>query len=207
MRILCWRLCSRGMELTNNISLSITDLFNDLDPLYLNSTSFMFGVALGNDINNTAFDDTYLSIKLKFNKKLNDVNFIEIPFEKWTISHFPQFNQSLFDYMSVEEYLCPKNLDFYLQGNYFSDLFSYISLEVSKWVATNSNGIQCKSQTEIDSYINNLSLGVFATSAYFDFNDYDKPIKYFINDRFYYYLISDMTEVQSLKTPFERWTT
>ena len=128
MRILCWRLCSRGVELTNNISSSINDLYNDLDPLYLNGTSFMFGVALNNDINNIEFDDSYLNIKLKFSKKLNDVNFIEIPLEKWTYSHFSQFNRTLLDNVAIQKYLCPKSLDFYLQGNYFSDSFGYISL-------------------------------------------------------------------------------
>ena len=37
-----------------------------------------------------------------------------------------------------------------------------------------------------------MSLFIFATSAIFDFNDYNDPIKYFINDRFYYSTISDM---------------
>ena len=61
---------------------------------------------------------------------------------------------------------------------------------MSKWNETNSNGVQCKSKTDIDSYLNNMSLFIFATSAIFDFNDYNDPIKYFINDRFYYQFIS-----------------
>ena len=128
MHILCWRLCLRGVELTNNISSSITDLYNDLDPLYLNGTSFMFGVALDNNNKSIKFDDSYLNIKLKFNKNLNGDDSIEIPFEKWANSHFSQFNRTLLDNVSIEEYLCPKSLDFYLQGNYFSNSLGYISL-------------------------------------------------------------------------------
>ena len=122
-------------------------------------------------------------------------DFIEIPFEQWTYSHFSKLNQTLLDYIKVKDYLCPKNTDFYLQGNYFSNQLRFIELIVSKWNETNSNGVQCKSKTDIDSYLNNMSLFIFATSAIFDFNDYNDPIKYYINDRFYYQFISSKLDL------------
>ena len=56
------------MEQTNNISSSIIDLYNDSDPLYLNGTSFMFGVGIVGSSNKVAFDNTYIDLKAKFSK-------------------------------------------------------------------------------------------------------------------------------------------
>ena len=41
----------------------------------------------------------------------------------------------------------------------------------------NPKGVPCKSDAEINSYINKISLNIFTSSAYFDFDDYDNPIK------------------------------
>ena len=53
-----------------DISSSIIDLYNDSDPLYLNGTSFMFGVGIVGSHDSVAFDDTYLNLKAKLNKNV-----------------------------------------------------------------------------------------------------------------------------------------
>ena len=53
---------------TNNISSSVRDLLNDSDPLYLNGTSFMFGVGIVKSANASIFDDTYITLQMRFYK-------------------------------------------------------------------------------------------------------------------------------------------
>jgi hypothetical protein len=47
----------------------------------------------------------------------------------------------------------------------------------------------CQSQSSIDSFFNSgISLSWAFINTYFDFNDYDDPIKYFIDDSLFWNL-------------------
>ena len=87
----------------------------------------------------------------------------------------------------------PKSLDVGLLGNYYSSNFTHIIVEYTKWVGTNAKGVPCKSDTEINNYIDNLSISIMISSAYFDFEDYNDPIKYYVDDHFYYNFMSGFT--------------
>ena len=89
--------------------------------------------------------------------------------------------------------ICPKSLDIGLLGNYYSLNKSIIHAEYTKCKGTNSNGVPCKSDTEINNLIDSLSLTITILSAYFDFEDYNNPIKYYLDDHFYYNFMSGFT--------------
>ena len=55
-----------------------------------------------------------------------------------------------------------------------------------------------KNETEINDYIDNSSLIVLVSSSYFDFDDYENPIKSYIDTKFYYNLDSSFTKTADI---------
>ena len=71
---------------------------------------------------------------------------------------------------------------------------NYVYIRIAKWSGTTSNGVPCKNQTEIDQYINSNSLLTIVSLAYYDFDDYEDPIKYYIDTKMYFTLVSGFTK-------------
>ena len=71
--------------------------------------------------------------------------------------------------------------DFLLGGSDISDEYNYISIQLSKW----TNQSYCQNQTEIDSKISELTVHFGITSYFFDIEDYEDPLKIFIDDDIY----------------------
>ena len=67
----------------------------------------------------------------------------------------------------MENFLWPKNLNYSLMGNFYSSNFQYIKIDIIKCIGTNSNGVAWKSESEINSYIDKMSLNVLMSSAYY----------------------------------------
>ena len=51
---------------------------------------------------------------------------------------------------------------------------------------TDSKGNVCKSDSIIDTELNKATLAIAAVNTYYDFEDYNSPIKTYLDDRFYY---------------------
>ena len=92
----------------------------------------------------------------------------------------------------------PKSLDVYLSGSIYSPNVTYLYIGLSKWSGTNAEGMPCKSDAEIGTYIDNLNLSLVISSAYFDFEDYNNPIKYYLDDHFYLSLINGFTVISQI---------
>ena len=74
----------------------------------------------------------------------------------------------------------------------------YISIRIDKWNGTTASGAPCKSQTEIDNYIDSYNLNVIVSLSYYDFDDYEEPIKYYIDTKFSFNLISGFTNMADI---------
>ena len=77
--------------------------------------------------------------------------------------------------------------DFLLGGSDISDEYNYISIQLSKW----TNQSYCQNQTEIDSKISELTVHFGITSYFFDIEDYEDPLKIFIDDDIYLFAEPD----------------
>ena len=75
-------------------------------------------------------------------------------------------------------------------GDAFSFKYSYFELDLRK-----CTGLQtCESEDAINSLISASFLDMAVVNAYFDFEDYSNPIKTYIDDRFYYSLLTNFSK-------------
>lgn len=51
---------------------------------------------------------------------------------------------------------------------------------------TKKAGNSCRSQADIDAFFDRNDFSVAFINSYFDFSDYDQPIKYFIDDSLFF---------------------
>lgn len=94
--------------------------------------------------------------------------------------------------MGIATYYCPDSLDFNLQGNTFSNVFQTFSLLVYKCDSSTS---VCQSDADIATFVDTLIVDAPVVNTYFDFDDYNKPIKSYIDDRFLTPLMSDVGKI------------
>ena len=55
----------------------------------------------------------------------------------------------------------------------------------------NALGNLCKSDTEITNALNSTALQMGMVNTYYDFDDYEEPVKTYFNNQFYYNFVSD----------------
>ena len=140
-----------------------------------------FAVKLNGPNPEKLFDPTY------FNFKIAQMSYIKsssgysaketiIEYEFWG-DKFPHVEKSIYDRVGLSTYVCPKNTDFFIRANFNSDNYEVIQITVGKW-----SGNNCKSDTEINSVINKNYIDIAIISSYFDFEDYQNPIHYYLQD-------------------------
>ena len=69
-------------------------------------------------------------------------------------------------------YLCPKHLNFSIQGNDYASTFSYIEITINKW-----NGTKWRTLKESNEAISDNKLELIMINTYFDYDDYTSPVK------------------------------
>lgn len=79
--------------------------------------------------------------------------------------------------------MCPDSDDFSVTGNSISNLYSTFELSIS----TCTTGCPA----DLAEKTKGLIVSVAVANTFFDFEDYDDPVKTFIDDRFTYFLIPD----------------
>ena len=99
-----------------------------------------------------------------------------IEYEFWA-DKFPHVEKSMYDRIGLSTYVCPKKTDFFIRANFNSDNYEVIQITVGKW-----SGNNCKSDTEINSVMNKNYIDIAIISSYFDFEDYENPIHYYLQD-------------------------
>ena len=64
--------------------------------------------------------------------------------------------------------------------------FKFALIQLRKWNPILQPGVTWKSDTDINTLLENTYLSVFFVNSYMDFDDYDTPIKNYVNDRYTY---------------------
>jgi hypothetical protein len=78
-----------------------------------------------------------------------------------------------------------KKKDYSLQGDFYSDEFKYVEILLKKCA-----GPACKSDSEINKFLDNMDMTFIVVNAYLDFTDYNDPIKHYIDDLHFFHLES-----------------
>ena len=107
-------------------------------------------------------------------------------FEKWSYNHFSEISQNLLQQMNITNFICPKSTEVYLMSNSFANNFTYFDIKIQRCVGTDSKGNPWKSESDIDAALDSTLVQLAVINNYFDFNDYNKPIKSYLNDELYY---------------------
>ena len=98
----------------------------------------------------------------------------DIPFEYWSINS-TQYEGYLSNSTKNLKYLCPRFQDYFVRSNYNSDNYEIFEIIFAKW-----SGSTWKSDAEMESIFSTHYLEVGIVSTYFDFNNYDNPVRYLI---------------------------
>ena len=77
-----------------------------------------------------------------------------------------------------------------ISGSYAAPVYQYLSFALS--TCTVSGATNCKSASEISTYMKDTQLSLFYTNFYFDSNDFVKPIKSYIDDKYWFAIIPTM---------------
>ena len=89
MSTLLFELWLKNSDTTKNISLSVSDLTIDSDPILLKNNLFMFGVYVISDYNLLS-DETYISMRINQTNTYKQVSSSKImQLVNWTYDNFP----------------------------------------------------------------------------------------------------------------------
>ena len=164
----------------------IKDLINDDTKHYIGKSTF--GIALGYVRNSTRtkflLDPTYFLLQIGMltttrNNTDYTETFVELEYERCG-DNFPYDDQKTYSRVGIEDYLCLKNDDYYLSSDLNGDVSTALVFYVWKWQG--DENITCKSDQEIQNVIDEGYLNIALLSSYFDFDDYENPIKTYLND-------------------------
>ncbi|CAI2384122.1 unnamed protein product [Moneuplotes crassus] len=94
------------------------------------------------------------------------------------------------DNLNIANYYCLTNNSFTVGGSYYSPQFNYFEIRMNKCQASGS--VTCKDAAEIDRALTAADIKIGITNSYVDLNDYNDPIKYYIDDTFYWETFSNL---------------
>jgi hypothetical protein len=93
--------------------------------------------------------------------------------------------------VGISNFLCPDTLDIELFGNlivYFLNIInlgnSYSSGYKSFEIVLLKCTVGCQTDADIDDMVSQTSIDATVINTYFDFDDYDSPVKTYLDDRF-----------------------
>ena len=95
-----------------------------------------------------------------------------IPYDFWKID-FSKYGNFLSNTTKNFKYLCPKFSDFFIRSNYNSEKYEIIEINLNKCTEGD-----WKSPEEINDAFSNHYLELGIVSTYFDYNNYNNPIRY-----------------------------
>ena len=94
----------------------------------------------------------------------------------------------------LDTYLCPKNTDYYISSNYNSEEFALIEVLLSKC----SSGI-CQPDSVMNTILNSHYVEFAIVNTYFDYNDYENPVKTYLEDMNVYHFIPNIMNAMYYK--------
>lgn len=108
--------------------------------------------------------------------------------------NFPLKDDTVYNRIGLASYYCPKSNDYYIASNFNSESYSQLEINLFKC----STGT-CKSNAEMETALNSHYFDIAVLNSYFDFEDYDTPIKTYVEDLNFYGLISNLNNYVQFK--------
>ena len=157
--------------------------------IFPNDYNMQFGVLITDSSGKPVqYDPTYFTIKMIENTShghglLQTINTTDLGIYDWS-KDFPFVNE-FYDTLSLNGSLIwPQNKNFKVSGNYFSDSTSTFSIKFYRCVGPSI----CHSSSDIDNKIKDTQISILVYDWYVNFNDYENPIKPYVDDVYSYQL-------------------
>lgn len=117
------------------------------------------------------------------------LNATELPKKVWG-NDFPLPTKRLVEDLDLKEAICLNTTDWSIGGSYFTYEYRVLRIKFKK-----CTGAGCQSDTDIATKLYAGRLNLSIVNKYFDLDDYDEPIKNYLDDRFSYRLTQGFTKV------------
>ena len=185
-----------------SISYSIIDLSATKQRHQPGKNGLQFAVFFTNQYEQIVYDETYFRLELKQGKYTRNGTLIpsEIPLELGGCDN-STFNFEKFGFTDYNDshIFCPVNDDYIISGNFASEAYEYLQINLLECNPNDENlTITCKSPEEIRAYVTNGRFNMVLVNSYIDFDDYDTPIKTFLDDRYTYKIVYDYQKIAKL---------
>ena len=102
------------------------------------------------------------------------------------------FDQAEVQANGIDSFLCPQEIKYVLQGNSIASSFRFFDLNITKCTNGTIEDVTWQSEEDIEEALMGAELNIALVNSYFDFEDYNKPIQTYLDDRFKYNLVSDI---------------
>ncbi|CAI2384546.1 unnamed protein product [Moneuplotes crassus] len=183
---------------SKNVNTTVQNILNDTDPINLTDTKFQFAIRATIDgIDFDVFNEPSYGTASIDQFYVNQRVFNRVPIGVSRCgNNFRYDNQQEIDDLKLSEFYCPDSRNLSVLGNILSETVSYFSFSIARQeydVISRCNNatsaVTCQSNTTIDSIMSKVQIRLYVVNTYFDFEDYDNPIKTYLDDRFLFYLI------------------
>ncbi|CAI2381768.1 unnamed protein product [Moneuplotes crassus] len=185
-------------QTTVNLKSVYQDLTKNYDNISLSDYGFDLALQLSSDGNTTYDESIYkfkvLNINSYWQTNSNGVatrirQETELPLHICT-----DYNGTDDDISRLginKTYWCPQKKDYSIGGSFQAPNYRYVEVQVFKCHSKIGTATCDSDQTKIDEFINNGRLSVAYNNFYFDSDDYDSPVKRFIDDKLWVNLMAD----------------
>ena len=170
---------------------------------YIGKSTFRFGIAyvkfpsgqIDNDIltDPSYFNVSFFNTEYRRNSEGFEVVLNSIPYGYWNNTFSKFVGQELYDRITLDRYLCPSTDDYYLVGDFNSKVFRDIEIFITPWNQNNTEGVVWKSQDEINLVAQTGYINTAITRSYFDFDDYENPVKTFLSESDNHFMVLNTT--------------
>ena len=107
----------------------------------------------------------------------------DLGYQLWDPNDLPKLSTEFISRRLSSSLYWPQNKSYRVAGNYLSESMHFISINIKRW-----QGTGWKSTKEIDNVINKAVFSILILNSYMDFNDYENPVKSYIDDRVSFFL-------------------
>ena len=104
----------------------------------------------------------------------------DIPYDYWGQNFKFVTDEEQYNRIGLSRYACPTSTDYYISSDYFASQFANLQVIVKRCINTTENGNHCKTDAEIEDKMNNSRMQAAIISTYFDYDDYENPIKTYL---------------------------
>lgn len=189
---------------TTKISKTVVkDLLDDETEHFVGMSRFDLAIAIVNfptgELNgNLLLDETYFTVSLsntRYDRSSNELDITHQPISFGPCGdRFEAIDRKLSERKEMDKYLCPTDDTYSLIGDFNSGIFQNLEIFIFPCVNSTANNNHCQSDADISSMITSGYIDLALVNTYFDFDDYDEPVKSYVTSTNNMFLTPDLTQ-------------